>query len=96
MHFSHGDESIMKIRLFLRIRLMNDSLVALSCSTWFIGIDTRDDQNLVRNLILYLGKTIYIIADRIFVICRTWSDDDQKLIGFPGKDLFDLGITRFF
>ena len=75
MHFTHCDDTIVKIRFLLRIRLMNNSFVALSCCTWLVGIDTRDDQDLIRYLILYLCETVYIITDRIFVICGTWSDD---------------------
>ena len=43
MHLANCDDSGKKIRCLVRIRLMKHSLVAVSCSTWFIGINTRNN-----------------------------------------------------
>ena len=43
MHFTHGDQAVQQVRLSFRVRLMNDTFVAFTCGTRFVGIDTRDD-----------------------------------------------------
>ena len=54
VHLANGDESLMHIRFFLRVRLMKHSLVSLAGGTRFVGVDTRNDDETVRGLLLNL------------------------------------------
>ena len=47
VHLTDCDKSGKKVRLFFGIRLMNHTLIALSCCSRFVCINTRNDQNLV-------------------------------------------------
>ena len=47
-------------------------------------------------LFLDLGKTGDIVTYSIFIISRAWSDDNKKLIGCAGNNVFYLFIPLFF
>ena len=70
MHFSDSDNPCQQIRCLIRLRLVQHAFVSFSGGTRFVGVDARNQQQLVRNLIIDFGKPIYIFADRIFIICR--------------------------
>ena len=80
MHFADSNQSCEHVRSFLRVRLMDHTLVTLACSTWFIRINARNDQNLICYFVLYFAKAKKIIADRILIISRTWTNDRKKFI----------------
>ena len=80
MHFPDGNDTCQKIRRLIRLRLMQHSLIPLSCCPRFIRIDPGNDHEPVRNLLIYFGKAIHILADRIFIICRTRSYNYNKFI----------------
>ena len=96
VHFAHGDQTFHHIRCFFRVRLGSDSLVAFAGGTWFICIHTRDDDQLVLHIFLDGSETADIIAYRIFVVCRTRSDDDKKTVVKTFDHIADLCVTLFF
>ena len=55
MHFTDGDEAGKKVRLFFGIRLMHHTLIAFSCCSWFVCVNTWNDQNLVSYLLLNIA-----------------------------------------
>ena len=57
MHFTDSNQSCEHVRSFLRVRLMNYSLIALTGSSWFICIYARYDYNLIINFFLNFGKS---------------------------------------
>ena len=56
MHFTDSDQTCKKVWFFLRIRLMDHSLVSFTCCTRFVCVNTRDDENFVLDLFLYFAK----------------------------------------
>ena len=46
-------DSFCKVRILLRIRLMQHSFIAFSCRPRLIGIDSRNDENLIRDILFH-------------------------------------------
>ena len=80
MHFADSNQSCEHVRSFLRVRLMDHTLVSLTGSTRFIGVNTWNDQNFVFDLFLDLAETQKIVTDSIFIVSRAWTDDCEKFI----------------
>lgn len=72
---------------------MDNTLVAVAGGAGLIGVDSRNQDQAVGYLVVDFCKTVDIIADRIFVICRAGTDDNQQLVAFAGEDIADLGIA---
>ena len=96
VHVAQGDDACQRIRLLLRVWLVHDALVAVSCGARLIRINARDDQDLVLDLLLHGNQAAHIVADGFLVVCGAGTDDGQKFIGFPGKYLSDFFIAFFF
>ena len=96
MHFTHGDQAVQQVRLSFRVRLMNDTFVAFTCGTRFVGIDTRDDDQFVGYFVGNLCQTVVIFQNSVFVVCGARSYDNKKFIGIPGKDFCDFCVPLFF
>lgn len=56
---------------------------------------TWDDDQLVFDIFLNGSETADIIAYRIFVVCRTRSDDDKKTVVKTFDHIADLCVTLF-
>ncbi len=74
---------------------MDHSLVSFTGRTWFICVNTWNDQNFVLDLFLHFAQTKKIITYSIFVIGRTWSDDCEEFIGFAGERRRGSPASRF-
>ena len=96
LHLPHGNKTGKKIGLFFRIRLMYDSLIALTGCSGLIGVYSGNQDQLVLYLFVYLCKTGHIFADSILIICGTGTDDHEKLVAFAGNDISDLTVSFFF
>ena len=75
MHFTHGDQAVQQVRLSFRVRLMNDTFVAFTCGTRFVGIDTRDDDQFVGYFVGNLCQTVIVLQNSVFVVCGARSYD---------------------
>ena len=96
MHFTKRDQSMQKIRFFLGIRLMKNSLIAFSGCTRFVGIDPGNQNQFICNFFLHTCKTFNIFTDRFFIICGTWTDNNNKFVGFSGENFTDHSIPLSF
>ena len=96
MELAHRHDTGKHVGLLLRIRLMHESLVALSGRTWFVCINTRDQDDTVADLVLNGSETVNVIENRHLIVCRTRTDDQKKFIRSSGKDITDLSISLFF
>ena len=76
VHFADGDEAVEQVRLAVGIRLVKHALVAVAGGTGLVGVDSRNQDQAVRYLVVDFCKTVDIIADRILVICRAGTDND--------------------
>ena len=93
VHLTDGNQTGKHIRSFFRIWLVNHTLVTFACCTWFICINSRNDQNFIFDFFLNFAETEKIVTYSIFVVRRTRSDDGKKFIGFPGKNITDFLIS---
>ena len=80
MHLTNCNDSGKKVGRFVRVWLVKHSLVAVTGSTWLIGINSRNNHQFVRYFICDCFQSAYIFADSIFVISRTRSHKDDKFI----------------
>ena len=71
-------------------------LITFACGAWFVGVDTRNQNQLVRNILLNGSEAADIITDGIFVVRGARSDDDEKTGICSGNDGADRSITLFF
>ena len=96
MHAADRQDTCQDIRFCLGIRLMEHSLIALACCPGLIRIDARNDHKTVRNFFLYLCKAVCVFAYSVFVVSRTGTYDDEKLIGFPCDHIADQLVAPGF
>ncbi len=96
VHFPHGDQSGREIGFFLRVRLADDTFVAFSGRSGFVRIDSRYQDQPVLYLIVQSAEAADIIADRVFVVGGTGTDDDEKFIAFAGDYIADFLIPPLF
>ena len=83
-------------QLGFRVRLMEHTHIAFACGSWLIGINSWYNEKSVFCLFLNLCKTVCIVADSIFIICGTRSDDNKEFVAFSGNYFFDLFISFSF
>ena len=61
MHPADGDQALIHIWFLLRVWLMEKSLVTFTGGTWFVCIDTGNDDDLILYLVLYLYQTAGVV-----------------------------------
>ena len=57
VHLTDCNQSGKKVRFLLRIRLMDHSFVSFSGCTWFVCVNTRDNEDFILDLFLYFAKS---------------------------------------
>lgn len=75
---------------------MDKALITFSGSTGLVGIDTGNQDTLVRYFIVDCRKAVYVVADGIFIVGAARTDDQEKLIAFPRNNFFYFRISFFF
>ena len=96
MQFTNSDQSCNHIRFCLRIRLCGNSFVSFTGSTWFVCIDTWNDDQFVFGLLIDFGKSVDVIHNRFFLVSGAGSDDNKEFVGFPAQNTGNLRITLLF
>ena len=96
MHLADCDDPSIKIRRFIRDRLMEHSFIPLPCCTRFICVNTRNDHQFIFHLLIHSRKATYILTHCIFIVRRTRTDQYDEFIRFSCKNRFDLLIPFFF
>lgn len=74
---------------------MNDAFIAFAGGTRFVGVHTRDDNQLVGYFVSYFCQTVVVFQNGVFVICGARSYDNKKFIGIPGKNFCDFCVALF-
>ena len=77
----------------LGVWLVQHALVALSRSARLIGVNARNNQQLVRNLARKLAQAARVFAHSVFVIGRAGADDHEKLVRDARKYVANLSIA---
>ena len=74
---------------------MDNALVAFACGAGLVGIDSRNQDQLILYLFVDTRQTVHIIADGVLVVGGAGPDDDKEFIAFSGKHITDFSIPRF-
>lgn len=85
MHLADCDDPSIKIRRFIRDRLMEHSFIPLPCCTRFICVNTRNDHQFIFHLLIHSRKATYILTHCIFIVRRTRTDQYDEFIRFSCK-----------
>ena len=88
MQFPRRDHALEKVRARIGIRLVDQSLVAVSCGPGLIGINAGNDKDLVLDLLPQRDKPGNIIYNAVFVVRGAGTDDQGELVALAGKDRF--------
>ena len=89
VHLTNGDDACQHILAFFRIRLMEHSLIADALGPWLVRIDSRNDENLILDLLLHLHKAGHIFQHRILAVGRARPDDKKKAIILSIENILD-------
>lgn len=80
MEISHCDDTALEVRIACRVGLVKHTLVAVARCSGLTCIDTRHDEYLILNLILYIFKAVDIIEYAVLIVSRAWTDDEEKFV----------------
>ena len=95
MQLPDGDEALEHIRLMLRVRLVQHTLVALAGGAGLIGIAAGDDENFILHLLLHPAQPLHIVQHTVRMVGRAGTDDQQQALVLAGEDIFQLNIPLF-
>ena len=94
MHIANCENSLKHIGFFVGVGLMEHSLISLTGSSRLVGINSRDNDNFILNLILNASKAGNVIEHRLVIIRRTGSDYKQKLIALTLENRLNLLVAQ--
>ena len=89
---THCDETCSEIGLAFRIGLGSDALVAFSCGSGLVGVDSGYYYKFFTDSLIESAQAGYVIAYRILVVGRAGAYDNEKFIALTRKDVSDHGI----
>ena len=92
MHVADGLDALEQIVGSLGIGVVQQALVTGALGARLVGVDTRDDDELVLDLFGGLGQAVHVLEDRILAVGRARANDEHLARILAGKDLGDLGI----
>ena len=93
MQIADGNDAAKHIGALGGVGLMEHALVACARGAGLIGVDTRDDDQLVRDLIRDATQSADIVQNRFAVVGGAGSDDQQNLVAPALKNRGDLRIS---
>ena len=90
MELTDSDDALVHIRLGIRIRLMQHTFIAFACGSWLIGIDSGNQDDLIRNLFFNSVQSGDILQNGLTVISRTRANYQNEFIRASIKDCLDI------
>ena len=96
MKLTNRYKSFVHIRLLLWIRLMKHSLVSAACGTRLICVYTRYDNQLILNLLIYLGETAHVLTYSVLAVRGARSNDHEELFALSRDNIRNLFISCRF
>jgi len=97
MKFPNRNQSLQKVRRLIWSWLVQHPFVALSCGSWLIRINPRDQNQLVFYFLIQSGKPFHVFADRVLIVRGTRAHNDEKLVRISSENILDLTVPyRFF
>ena len=92
MHVANGLDALEQVIGSLGVGVMQQTLVTGALGARLVGVDARNDDELVLDLLGGLGQAVHVLEDRILAVCGARTDDKYLARILAGKDLSDLGI----
>ena len=96
MKLSYGYNAAEHIGLGLRIGLMKKALVSVAGGAGLVGVNSRNDKNLVLYLLRQPCKAGYVIEYGDGIVGRAGTYNQYKTVVLSRKDAFDLLCTIVF
>ena len=76
----------------LGVGVVQQTLVASALGARLVGVDARNDDELVLDLLGGLGQSVHVLKHRILAVGRARADDKHLACVLAGKDFGDLGV----
>ena len=92
VHVANGLNAFEQIVGRLGIGVVQQALVTGALGARLVGVDARDDDELVLDLLGGFGQAVHVLEDRVLAVGRARSDDEHLARVLAGKDLGDLGV----
>ncbi len=93
VHFTDADDARQHVLGFLRIRLMEHSLVAQTDGAGLVRVDTGNDEDLVLDLVGDFCHTIHVVQNSVFPISRTRADHKDEFFLLALEDVLDFLVS---
>ena len=92
VHMADGLDALEQVVGSLGVGVVQQTLVAGALGARLVGIDARNDDELVLDLLGGLGQSIHVLKHRVLAVGRARADDKHLACVFAGKDFGDLGV----
>ena len=88
MKLANCDNAPQQVAFSAWVGLVEHTLVAVTRCSRLVGVDTRNNKNLVLDLLLQRSKAGNIVHHAVFIVCGTGADDKNKAFVPALKDCF--------
>ena len=92
VHVADGLNAFEQVIGRLGVGVVQQALVAGAFGARLIGIDARNDDELVLDLLGDLGQSVHVLKHRVLAVGRARADDEHLACVLAGKDFGDLGV----
>ena len=92
VHMADGLDALEQVVGSLGVGVVQKTLVTGALGARLIGVDARNDDELVLDLLGGLGQSVHILKHRILAVGRARADDEHLACVLAGKDFGDLGV----
>ena len=92
VHMADGLDALEQVVGSLGVGVVQKTLVTGALGTRLIGVDARNDDELVLDLLGGLGQSVHVLKHRILAVGRARADDEHLACVLAGKDFGDLGV----
>ena len=92
VHMADGLDALEQVVGSLGVGVVQKTLVTGALGTRLIGVDARNDDELVLDLLGGLGQSVHVLKHRVLAVGRARADDKYLACVLAGKDFGDLGV----
>lgn len=92
VHVADGLNAFEQVIGRLGIGIVQQALVAGALGARLVGVDARNDDELVLDFLGGLGQSVHVLKHRILAVGRARADDEHLTCVLAGKDFGDLGV----
>lgn len=92
VHVADGLNAFEQVIGRLGVGVVQQTLVAGALGARLVGVDARNDDELVLDLLGDLGQSVHVLKHRVLAVGRARADDEHLARVLAGKDLGDLGV----